>query len=86
MSAIQDCLSRFTVAVWSQSPNAVQDIDAAITAYLATQAPDRTSQIQALATLRDCYGRVTTSSPLSETVRATIDERLAALTPAAAAA
>ena len=86
MSAIQDCLSRFTVAVWSEAPSAADDIDTAIAAYLATHSPDNASQVQALVTLRDCYGRVKTSSSVSDVVRATIDRRLAALGPTRSAA
>lgn len=86
MSAIQDCLSRFTVAVWSNAPNAVEDIDRAISAYLDVQGQDRVDQINALTTLRDCYGRVTTSSPVSDTVRVMIERRLAAFEPTRSAA
>lgn len=83
MSAIQDCLSRFTVAVWSGGPTAADDIDNAVSAYLEAHGPDRNARIRALMTLRDCYGRVRTESPLSEVVRAVIGRRLAALDPVA---
>lgn len=86
MSAIQDCLSRFTVAVWSNAPSAAKDIDHAISAYLDAQGPDRAARITALVTLKDCYGRVTTSSPVSDTVRSTIERRLALLGPTRSAA
>lgn len=86
MSAIQDCLSRFTVAVWSNAPSAVDDIDRAISAYLEAQGPDRSARLRALETLKDCYGRVATSSPLTDTVRVMIDRRLTALGPTRSAA
>lgn len=86
MSAIQDCLSRFTVAVWSNAPSASDDIDNAISAYLDAQGPDRSDRLRALETLKDCYGRVTTTSPLTNTVRVMIDRRLATLGPTRSAA
>lgn len=86
MSAIQDCLSRFTVAVWSNAPTAAEDVDRAISVYLAEHGEDRASRLRALTTLRDCYGRVQTQSPMSDAVRAAIDRRIGELDPLSTAA
>lgn len=77
MSAIQDCLSRFSVAVWSQSPNAERDIEVAISAYLAEAGTDKGARLRALETLRDCYGAVVTASPTGDAVRRAILARMA---------
>ena len=86
MSAIQDCLSRFSIAVWSQTPEAERDIETAISAYLAEFGPDRSAKLRALETLRDCYGAVVTASPAGETVRRAIRERMAVYVGASRAA
>jgi len=86
MSAIQDCLSRFTVAVWSGGPKAPQDIEDAVRAYVEAQGESLSAQHRALMTLRDCYGRVKTESPLSDVVRSVIDARLASYAADKAAA
>lgn len=79
MSAIQTCLSRFAVQLWSPAPDWESRVQEAVVAYLQTFGRDRASQLAAIETLRGCFGNMNPSNPVADGVRALLDRMTHAL-------